>query len=129
MESKKNHDEQLEKIMNQLADSVLELSDEAILAETRETAANPEEEAERTHAVLQQASKALEAVNKRLWRLGHTVNPKHWQQGERGYHNICRHCGLSVNFTMAGNEMWGDALLGSCAESGRHAIRKLYGNR
>jgi hypothetical protein len=124
MENKKNHDEQLERIMSQLADSVLELSDEEILAETRESGADPQEEAERTHAVLRQASKALEGVNKRLWSLGHTVNPKHWQQGERGYHNNCRHCGLSVNFTMLGNEMWGDALMGPCSESDKYASRR-----
>jgi hypothetical protein len=124
MEGKKNYDEQLENIMNQLTDSVLELSEEAILAETRESGADPQEEAERTHAVLRQASKALEAVNKRLWILGHTVNPKYWQQGKRGYHNNCRHCGLSVNFTIAGNEMWGDALMGPCSESDKYMARR-----
>ena len=124
MADRENHDEQLERIMNRAADSLLELSDEEILAEIRETGADPQEDAANTRAVLRQASKTLETVNKRLWNLGHTVNPKNWQQGERGYHNKCRHCGLSVNFTMAGNEMWGDALIGPCAESDRYSIAR-----
>lgn len=123
MADNKNHDEQLKRIMNRLADSVLELSDEEILAETRGNGADPHAEAERTHAVLRQALKALEAVNKRLWSLGHTVDPKHWQQGERGYHNNCRECGLSVNFTVA-NEIWGDALRGRCRESDSYTVRE-----
>jgi hypothetical protein len=130
MADNKNHDEQLERIMSCLADSVLELSDEEILAETRESGADPQEEAEYTHAALRQASKALETVNKRLWILGHTVNPKHWQHGERGYHNNCRDCGLSVNFTVAG-ETWGDALGRPCREKeqyrvGEHELSQRY---
>ena len=123
MADNKNHDEQLERIMSCLADSVLELSDEEILAETRETGADPQEEAERTHAVLRQASKALETVNKRLWSLGHTVNPKYWQHGERGYQNNCQDCGLSVNLNVAG-EIWGDALGRPCRESEQYTRRE-----
>jgi hypothetical protein len=123
MADKKNHDEQLERIMNGLADSVLELSDEEILAETRVSGADPQEEAERTHAVLRQALQALEAVNKRLWSLGHAVNPKYWQHGERSYHNNCRDCNLSVNFTLTG-EIWGDALHGPCPGSAWYTVRE-----
>jgi len=129
MADKKNHDEQLERIMNQLADSVLELSDEEILAEIIETGADPQEEAERTRFALRQASKALEAVNKRLWDLGHSVNPKYWQRVERGYNNSCRDCGLSVNFTTATNEMWGNALVGPCPESDQQTIRRREASR
>jgi hypothetical protein len=128
MADNKNHDEQLKNIMNRLADSVLELSDEEILAETRESGADPQEEAERTRTVLRQASKALEAVNKRLWSLGHAVNPKYWQHGERGYHNNCRDCGLSVSFVAAG-EIWGDALRGPCRENDRYTVREQEASR
>lgn len=124
MTDKKNHDERLERIMNQLADSVLELSDEAILAEISETGADPQEKAERTHFILRQSSKTWEAVNRRLWNLGHSLNPKGWQHGEQGYNNKCRDCGLSVGFTTASNEIWGSALIGSCPESPQHTIRK-----
>jgi hypothetical protein len=117
MANNKSYDEQLKIIMNQLADSVLEMSDEEILAETLVSGADPQKEAERAHAMLRQALKALDAVNKHLWRLGHTVNPNYWQHAERGYHNNCRDCGLSVNFTAVGNEMWGDALGGPCPEN------------
>ena len=48
--------------MNQLADSVLGLSDDATLAETMETGEDPDEEAARTRSVLLKLSKA--------WALG-----------------------------------------------------------
>jgi hypothetical protein len=128
MADKKNYDE-LERIMNQLADSVLELSDEAILAEISATGADPQEKAERTHFILRQSSKALEAVNKRLWNLGHSLNPKGWWHEERGYSNSCRDCGLSVSFTTATNEIWGNALIGACPQSAQHAIRKREASR
>jgi hypothetical protein len=83
MADKRNHDERLERLMNQLADSVLRLSDEAILAETREVGADLEQEAERTRLVLRQASKALDNVNKRLSNLGHAINSNDWRRGSR----------------------------------------------
>jgi hypothetical protein len=128
MEDNKRYDEQLKNIMNRLADSVLELSDDEIIAETHGCGSDPQEEAERTHAVLRQASKTLEAVNKRLWSLGHTVNPKYWQHGEQGYHNRCRDCGLSVNFAVAG-EIWGDALRGPCRENDRYTVLEQEASR
>ena len=63
MTDKIDHVEKLERIMEQLADSVLELSDEAILAEIAESGADPQEDAERIRLVLQQASKPPEVVN------------------------------------------------------------------
>lgn len=59
MADKKNHDERLERLMNQLAESVLGLSDEAIVAETIEGGTNAEEEAECTRLVLRNASKSV----------------------------------------------------------------------
>ena len=59
MADKKNHDERLERLMNQLAESVLGLSDEAIVAETIEARAHAEEEAECTRLVLRHASKSV----------------------------------------------------------------------
>ena len=60
MTDRSNHVEKLERIMDQLADSVLELSDEALLAEITESGADPHQEAERTRLVLRQASKILD---------------------------------------------------------------------
>jgi hypothetical protein len=128
MVDKKNYDE-LERIMNRLGDSVLELSDESILAEIRATGADPQEKAERTRFTLRQSSKALKAVNKRLWNLGHSLNPKGWWHEERGYSNSCRDCGLSVSFTTATNEIWGNALIGPCRESAQLTIRKREASR
>jgi hypothetical protein len=63
MTDKINYVEKLESIVERLADSVLELSDEAILAEVEESGADPQEEAERIRLVLQQVSTPVEAVN------------------------------------------------------------------
>ena len=57
MENKKNYHEQLSAIMNRLADSVLEMSDEQTLAEEREQGNDPIKEAESVRYVLRQASK------------------------------------------------------------------------
>jgi len=58
MANKKTDDERLERLMNQLADSVLGLSDDAILAEVRDEGEDPDEEAERTRLVLLEVSRA-----------------------------------------------------------------------
>ena len=58
-----NHVEKLERMIERLADSVLELSDEAILAEVGESGTDPQEEAERIRLVLQQVSIPKEVVN------------------------------------------------------------------
>jgi hypothetical protein len=117
MADKTNHDERLERLMNQLAESVLGLSDEAILAEANEAGADPQREAERTRLVLRQASKVLDDVNNRLSNLGHTINSNDWRRGQRGYHNNCLNCGSSVSFTTATGEMQGEALDGLCPET------------
>ena len=77
MTDKTNHVEKLEWIVEQLADSVLELSDEVILAEIRESGADPQEEAERTRRALQQAARLSEVEGKRLSKLGDMINPKY----------------------------------------------------
>jgi len=57
MENKKNYNEQLSAIMNQLADSVLELSEDQVLAEEREKGIDPTKEAESIRNVLRRSSK------------------------------------------------------------------------
>ena len=69
-----NHVEKLEKIMEQLADTVLELSDEALLAEITESGADPQQEAERTRLILRQAACPQEVEDQRLSNLGGTTN-------------------------------------------------------
>jgi hypothetical protein len=129
MGDKKNHDERLERLMNQLAESVLGLSGEAILSETSETGADAEQEAERTRLVLRQASKALDNVNNRVSNLRHTINPNDWRLGHGAYHNHCRTCGSSVSFSTATGEMRGEALDAPCLESGQYAIRRREASR
>ena len=63
MTDKTNHVEKLEWIVEQLADSVLELPDEAILAEIKESGADPQEEAERLRFLLRQVLKPAEIAN------------------------------------------------------------------
>ena len=129
MTDKKNYGDHLERLMNQLADSVLGLSDEAIHAETKEVGAEPEQEAERTRLVLRHASQTLDKVNERLSSLGHTINSKDWYRGRSGYHNSCVDCGSFVSFTTATGEVRGDALDRLCPESDQYAIRRREASR
>jgi hypothetical protein len=129
MTDNKNHEDRLESLMNQLAESVLGLSDEAILAETFEAGADPQQEAERTRLVLRQASKALDSVNQRLSNLGHTIDSNDWWRGQSGYHNTCQTCGALVSFTTATGEMRGDALGGLCPENDQYTIRRREASR
>ena len=129
MAGKKIHAERFERIMNRLAESVLDLSDEALLADISETGADPEEEAERVRFLLQRKLQAWDVVHKQLSDLGHTINPKLWWSDEHACYNNCLDCGSLVSFTIATNEKYGSAFYEPCAESGRHAISKLYGNR
>jgi hypothetical protein len=129
MGDKKSHEERLERLMNQLAESVLGLSDEAILAETSEAGDDPQQEAERTRLVLRQASKALDNVNRRMSNLGHTINSNDWQPGQRAYHNHCGTCGSWVSFTTATGEMHGEAFDAPCPESGQYTIRRREASR
>ena len=129
MTDKINHDERLERLMNQLAESVLGLSDEGILADTEEAGANPEQEAECTRLVLRQASKAFNNLNDRLSNLGHAINSDDWRREQWGYHNTCLNCGSSVSFTMATGEVQGEALAGLCAQSDQYTIRRREASR
>lgn len=129
MADKKNHADQLERIMNQLADSVLGLSDEAILGEISESGADPEQEAARTRLVLREASKALENLNTRLSNLGHTISSTSWRRGQWGYHNKCLNCGSSVSFATATGEMQGRAVDAPCPESVQYTIPRREASR
>jgi hypothetical protein len=77
-----NHVEKLERIMEQLADSVHELSDEALLAEITESGADPQQEAERTRLVLRQAARPQEVEDQRLSNLGDTTNSDYCRTGK-----------------------------------------------
>jgi hypothetical protein len=129
MADEKNHDERLERLMNQLAESVLGLSDDAILAETEEAGVNPEQEAERTRLVLRQASKAFNNLNNRLSNLGHAINSDDWRRGQWGYDNTCLNCGASVSFTVVTGEVQGEALAGLCLASDQYTIRRREASR
>ena len=129
MGDKKNHDERLERLMNQLAESVLGLSDEDMLTEINEAGADPEQEAESTRLVLRQASKAFDNLNNLVSNLGHTINSNYWSSGPGGYYNNCLNCGSSVSFATATGEMQGEALEGPCHESGQYAVRRREASR
>jgi predicted RNA-binding Zn-ribbon protein involved in translation (DUF1610 family) len=129
MADKRNHDEHLERIMNQLADSMLGLSDEAILAEVRGAGCDPDDEAERTRMVLRKAARALEDVNRTLSNLGHMVDSSHWRREHGVYHNKCLNCGSLVSFTTATGEMQGKAVDAPCPESGQYTIPRREASR
>jgi hypothetical protein len=77
-----NHVEKLERIPEQLADSVLELSDEALLAEITESGTDPQQEAERTRWVLRQAAMPEGVENQRLSNLVDTTNSNYCRTGK-----------------------------------------------
>jgi hypothetical protein len=129
MADKKNQEERLEMVMNQLGESVLAQSDAAILAETSEAGFDPQREAEQTRLVLRQAAKLFNDVNVRLSSLGHIINTNDWRRGQRGYQTTCVSCGSFVSFTMTTGEMRGDALDGRCLERDQYAIRRREGSR
>ena len=129
MANKTNQDGNLERFMNQLGDSVLVLSDGNIRAEVSEAGADPDGEAERTRAVLREALKKLENVNKHLSNCGHTINSNGWYRGRSGYHNTCVTCGSFVSFTPATGEMRGEALDGPCPQRDECAIRRREASR
>jgi hypothetical protein len=124
MADQKNRDERVEKLMNRLAESVLGLSDETILAETSEAGVAPQQEAERARSVLRHASKRFTGVNKRLSNLGHTINSNDWSPSEAVYHNVCQTCGLFVSLAPATGEMQGSALDGLCPGTDQYAVRR-----
>jgi len=126
---KANHDERLEKVMNQLADSVFALPDEAIVAEVSEAGFDPDEEAAHTRIVLCEAMQTLENVNSHLSNLGHTVDPNGWYRGRSGYHNTCVNCGSFVSFTIGTGEVRGEALETRCHENGQYMTRRREASR
>lgn len=123
MGQKEKYSERIERVMNQLSESVLGLSDDDIFAEVIESGHDPEQEGRRVRNVLQKPLQALEKVNLCLSNLGHAINPSNWQCGPLAYHNTCLHCGLSVSFTIATAEIRGSAVQKACWVTG-FTIRK-----
>ena len=60
----KKRDERVEQLYNLLADSVLELSDEAITAEVSETVCDPQEQAELVRSLLKEGWKQFDLVER-----------------------------------------------------------------
>jgi len=117
-------EDHLENIMNRLAESVFVLSDEAILAETSETGADPQRDAERTHSVFRQASKILFALPNAC-PISATRSIR--MTGIAGLGVIttaAQTCGSFVSFTSATGEMRGEALDGLCPDRSQNATRR-----
>ena len=114
MGPKKNYSERIEKVITQLSESVLALSDDDFLAEVTAAGRHPEPEAKRVRNVLQKSLQALDNTNLCLSNLGHAINPSNWQCGPLAYHNTCLHCGLSVSITIASGEIRGSAVQKAC---------------
>jgi hypothetical protein len=74
--------EKLERIMEQLAESVLELSDEALLAEITESGSDPQQEAELTRSLLRHAARPQE-VGQRLSNVSGTTD-SHYCRTSKG---------------------------------------------
>ena len=125
MTHKNNRDDILERIADELTDSVFSFSDEVFLVE----GPNAEEEAEYTRMVLREALQKLENVNRHLSNLGHRIDPNEWHRGWFRYSNTCVTCGSLVSFNSKTGEMRGDALDGGCSERDQYTIRRREGSR
>jgi hypothetical protein len=79
-----NHVERLERIIEQLADSVLELPDEELLAEITESGLDPQQEADLTRFLLRQVVRQPEVENKRLSSRRDTRNSNYWHTPKEG---------------------------------------------
>jgi hypothetical protein len=121
MTHKSNRDYILERIADELADSVLSRADEAFLVEA---GTDTEEEVESTRTVLRAAFRKLENVDRRLSNLGHKIDLDKWHREWFGYSNTCLTCGSLVNFNSKTGEMRGDALHAQCCERGHYTIRR-----
>jgi len=64
MGNKENRNERVQELYNRLADSVLDLSDEAIIAEVSETGGDPQEEAERIRLALRESWKQFDLAER-----------------------------------------------------------------
>jgi hypothetical protein len=124
MDDKQTHEDCLEKIMNQLADSVLAQSDEAIFDEMSQDGEDPVAAAERARTVLRCASESVDNLNRRLSNLGHTINSKFWRNVHGKYYNNCLVCGSSVSLTISTGETRGRALIECCSACGKYANAK-----
>jgi len=114
----------LKTVLDHLADPILEMSDEEILAEIRETGVDPQEVAEHTRAVLLEALQKFDNVNRRLWHLGHNIRLKDWQLREWGYENTCADCGLSVSLATSSKQPSGRALESRCTENQNTSLKR-----
>ena len=120
MTHKNNRGEIVERIADELTDSMLSLSDEAFLVD----GTNAEAEAECTRMVLREAFRKLEDVNRRLSNLGHTIDPNEWHRRGASYGNRCGACGSFVSFDTTTGEMRGHALQARCSERDQYTIRR-----
>ena len=68
--------------MEQLAESVLELSDEALLAEITESGSDPQQEAELTRSLLRHAARPQGMEDQRSSNLGDTTNLNYCRTGK-----------------------------------------------
>jgi hypothetical protein len=123
-EDKKSREEILEKVTSHLADSVLTLPDESILAEAGENEADLYKNAEHVRSVLSEASQMLEDVTRRLSNMGHTINSNYWHRDHRGFHTKCLNCGSPVSFTTATHEVQGGALNAPCPATDEYRVPK-----
>ena len=123
-DKKKSHEEILERVMSHLADSVLALPDESILAEAVEHGADLYKDAEHVRLVLSEASQVLEDITRRLSNMGHAINSNYWHCDNQRFHTKCLNCGSSVSFTMATREAQGGALDAPCSASNEYRIPK-----
>jgi len=118
MRSKNSCSERLARVIEQVSESVLGLSDNDVVAEVVAAGHDAQQESKRVHCVLQKPLQVVESVNLCLSNLGHSIDASKWQCGLLAYHNNCLLCGLAVSFTIATGEIGGAAVLRVCSAKG-----------
>jgi len=127
MAADKYANRQLERLMDVLGDSVLDLSDEELIAEVHETGDDPEQEARRTRALLQGVCDMYEQVTRRLSDLGHVVDAGAWRLQGQACHNNCQICGSPLSFTVSTGAISGGPFIETCHKLSRGQKREATG--
>jgi hypothetical protein len=128
MRETKNDDERMERVMNQLADSALALSDTTILTEFIGVGEDPNNQLESVRSILRGACRSWDRVNRRLSDLGHLIDLSNWRHSHDEYTNRCVACGYPVAFLTGTGELLGEASNARCRGGSQYEKSAVVGS-
>jgi hypothetical protein len=127
MRDNKNDDVRMERVMNQVADSALALSDASILTELGDDRGNSNNQTEGVRKILYGACRSWGSMNRRLSSLGHMIDLSDWRYMGDDYTNRCVTCGSPVVFSIGTGEIRGAASNTRCLGVSRYVKRGAAG--